>query len=492
LSEEQKTPGQDLNLNVAMNLGPESAGTEGQRNDANPDPVPQTGAFLAQADLANDNHDAVTHPRGLNSAAELYKPPPSFDLVKDAGSVKVSFVLWRGRDPAFSTHGRGASYQGKSYSVPHLPAAVFDAMYLPTNVTTDFSARQVFEGVCHILRGCPALSDAQCELLSFWCIATWFADRLDFIPRMTITGSRYAADLLFALLRRLCRRAILLAGIKPAVLQQIPINLLLPTLLIRQINASKSANELLDASDRRNYFVACGKELNHYYCAKCIYVGERYDPQHAGKGLYIHFARNASFSRVELPSENTTQDLQNQLFTYRSFYLNRRFDRDTAQLSHLSGSELMLQFDMIAQRLGAVIFEDSELCDRMLDLLKTQNEQLRVDGASGIEATVLRSLLSHCHENEPHVYVHTIAAGANQIWSECGETSKLGNEKVGHVLRKLGLYTRRLGYEGRGLVLDKSQQLRVHQLAFEYDVLSAIPECGHCHKLQAPDSEELM
>jgi hypothetical protein len=55
LSEEQKTPGQDLNLNVAMNLGPESAGTEGQRNDANPDPVPQTGAFLAQADLANDN-----------------------------------------------------------------------------------------------------------------------------------------------------------------------------------------------------------------------------------------------------------------------------------------------------------------------------------------------------------------------------------------------------------------------------------------------------
>ncbi len=224
---------------------------------------------------------------------ELYEPAPSFDLVKKEDSISASFVEWRGHCPNFSTHDGGATYNGYRYTVPQLPAPIYNAMHLPANVTSDFSAHQVFEGIRRVLRGCPALSDQQCELLSFWCMATWFADQMDFIPRMTITGPRYAADLLLALLSRVCRRAILLAGIKPATLQQIPMKKLTPTLLIRQIKPGKSANELLDASDRRRYFVACGKQLMEFYCAKCVYVGEEYDAKQADNGLYIHLWRNA-------------------------------------------------------------------------------------------------------------------------------------------------------------------------------------------------------
>src|SRR5579862_4374275 len=146
LSEEPNTPGQDLNLSVTMGLGrsTEPAGSEGQRNDANANPAPQTGAVLARPDLPKDKTEAVTPPTELNAATELYEPSPSFDLVKDGGSVKISFLVWRGHDPRFSTHGKKASYKGKSYTVPQLPAAIYDAMYLPTNVTSNFSARQVF------------------------------------------------------------------------------------------------------------------------------------------------------------------------------------------------------------------------------------------------------------------------------------------------------------------------------------------------------------
>ena len=49
-----------------------------------------------------------------------------------------------------------------------------------------------------------------------------------------------------------------------------------------------------------------------------------------------------------------------------------------------------------------------------------------------------------------------IAAGANQIGSERGESSKLSNEKVGHVLKKLGLRTRH-DMNGRALVFDPSK-----------------------------------
>lgn len=420
---------------------------------------------------------------------ELYEPCESFDLVEKEGSINVSFVEWKGHRPRFSTHGWECTYNGQHYTVPRLPGPVYDAMHLPTHVTTDFAAHQVFEGLCRVLRGCPALSDQQCELLSFWCLATWFADEMDFIPRMTITGPRYAVDLLFALLSRVCRRAILLAGIKPATLQRIPIKEFMPTLLIRQVKPGKSASELLDASDRRRYFVACGKELLNFYCAKCVYVGEPYDAKHADNGLYIHLGRNSPSAKVAYPSAEETQHLQNQLFTYRSFYRDR-FGQQVVQVS--GDDELLLQLDMIAYRLCSVIFEDCELQERLVELLKTQNEQNRADGASGIEATVLKSVLSHCHENESQTYVRDIAATANRIWLEQGETSKLTNEKVGHVLKKLGLYSRRLNSQGRGLALDKAQQLRVHELAFEYDVLPVVPQCGHCHNQQAPPSKEVM
>lgn len=432
--------------------------------------------YLARGDYANC----------WDPDLEFYEPCESLDLVQKGGSINLSFVKWKGHRPRISTHGSEATYKDQYYRVPRLPASIYDAIYLPTNVTTDFSAHQVFDGVCRVLRGCPALSDQQCELLSSWCMATWFADQMDFIPRMTITGPRYAADLLFALLSRVCRRAILLAGVKPATLQQIPIKELMPTLLIRQINPGKSASELLDASDRRRYFVACGKELVDFYCAKCVYVGEQYDAKHAGNGVYIHLGRNAPLPTVSYPSAEATEHLQNQLFSYRAFYLDR-FDCNRSRIP--GNHELLLQLDMIAYRLRAVIFEDPELQERIVDLLTGQNEQIRVDGANGIEAAVLKSVLSYCHENDSQVYVRDIAAAANRIWIEQGESSKLSNEKVGHVLKKLGLYSRRLDQAGRGLVLDKSQQLRVHQLAFEYDVLPAVPECGYCQTLQGRELE---
>jgi hypothetical protein len=372
--------------------------------------------------------------------------------------------------------------------VPRLPGPIYDAMRLPTNVTTDFSARQVFEGICGVLRGCPALSDRRCELLSSWCLATWFADLMDFIPRMTITGPRYAADLLFDLLACVCRRAILLAGIKPATLQQIPVKDFMPTLLIRQIKPGKSVNELLDASDRRQCFVACGKQLVDIYCAKCVYAGEPYDAQLADKGLYIHLGHNAPAAKAGYPSQETTQHLQNQLFTYRSFYRDR-FEQGAYQVP--KRDELLLQLNMIAYRLCSVIFEDRELQGRILELLQTQNGQMLVDRASGIDAIVVQAVLALAHRDEPQIYVRDIAAAANQICDEQGESMKLSAEKVGHALKRLGLYTRR-DIKGRGLVLDKDTQIRVHQLSLEYGVLPVVPQCGYCHNLQVPPSEEVM
>jgi hypothetical protein len=63
---------------------------------------------------------------------------------------------------------------------------------------------------------------------------------------------------------------------------------------------------------------------------------------------------------------------------------------------------------------------------------------------------------------------------------------------VGHVLKSLGLYSRRVGNAGRGLMLEKSVQLQAHNLGSAYNVLPAEPACCHCQEMQGGDSQRLM
>jgi hypothetical protein len=109
---------------------------------------------------------------------------------------------------------------------------------------------------------------------------------------------------------------------------------------------------------------------------------------------------------------------------------------------------------------------------------------------------VLRAVLRHCHQaDEQQVFVREIAATANQMYSEEGESLNISSETVGHVLKNLGLYTRRLGNAGRGLVLDKATQSRAHELGHANEVLSGsagVPACGYCHKLQVQQTQEVV
>lgn len=60
------------------------------------------------------------------------------------------------------------------------------------------------------------------------------------------------------------------------------------------------------------------------------------------------------------------------------------------------------------------------------------------------------------------------------------------------ILKYLGLYSRRIGNAGRGLIFDKATQSQTHRLSHAYDVLDSQPSCEHCHELQQPQSEEVV
>ena len=116
----------------------------------------------------------------------------------------------------------------------------------------------------------------------------------------------------------------------------------------------------------------------------------------------------------------------------------------------------------------------------------------RVDRATGVNGLVLRAVLFHCHQEEPRKFVREIAATANRFYAEDGESLRVSSETVGHALKYLGLYSRRLGNAGRGLIFDKATQAHAHRLSHAHDVLTSEPSCEHCHELQPSQSEEVV
>ena len=103
---------------------------------------------------------------------------------------------------------------------------------------------------------------------------------------------------------------------------------------------------------------------------------------------------------------------------------------------------------------------------------------------------VLKAVLFHCHEGEQQkVFVRDLAATVNNTYRDEGEPLKISNERLGHVLKNLGLYTQRLNNAGRGLVLDNATRIRAHELSYANEVLPETPACGHCQRLHVQQSQ---
>jgi hypothetical protein len=395
----------------------------------------------------------------------LFTPQPS-------GSLRLE------RDPEIH-------YQGRWYSVPSMPLGLLNSLVLPNKLEAFPSARQLFFSIFELLQKHAPLPWPERSLVTYWSMATWFPDCLPLCPALVITGTASAADLLLRTLLAVCRRPLLLADVSPAVLRALPLGELMPTLLIRSSQTSSRLSALLDSSTRPGYLVSSGRDFQQFYCPKCVYVGEDVgEGIKTSSSIRVHVGGKIGTPFQPPPTEDVVRHFQNRLLAYR--LLNR--DQVTNSKFRISG--FRPEASAIGEALGATIVDDPELQGGITLLLKAHDEQSRVDRASGSAGMVLRALLFHCHEQrEPQVFVHEIAATLNRIAGQEGEVIHLSSEKVGHILKNLGLYSQRLGSNGKGLLLEKATQIRVHRLCQAYDVLAPAPACSFCQNLQNAESD---
>jgi hypothetical protein len=186
---------------------------------------------------------------------------------------------------------------------------------------------------------------------------------------------------------------------------------------------------------------------------------------------------NAGFAvqKVKPLSEARFTTLLNQLVSYRSKNLVKAYKSD------FDASELPVESRSIANALGACVVDSPKLQSELVSLLAPQAEQRHAERSSSPEGVTIEALLALCHQGKTQLLAGEIAVEVNRISKTRGERLECSPEKIGHMLKKVGLFTRRLGQVGKGLVVDQTTLARVHQLSTAYGCVRLGEEDENLH-----------
>jgi hypothetical protein len=357
---------------------------------------------------------------------------------------------------------------------------------LPTRPEPYGTTVELFIRIKQTIAERTGLAERASALLTFWIFSTWCQEALWLAPCLVITASPYEGEVVLRTLRSFCYHPLPTAGMNSANLNAI--NWLLnPTLLISEPNLGKRMAALLGHSTTQGYTVIASERNDlDYFGPKAIFVGGNLQTEWALRHC-IHL--NAiPISKVESNnasplSEETTLGFQNKLLQYRLGNLARvrRLDFDATCLSHEASA--------IANALGNCIIDAPALQAELVSLLKPLAGQQLADRSESLEAVAIEAALALCHKGKDQVFVREIASEVNLLQQAHGEKLLFTPEAVGHKLKKLGLFTRRLGQGGKGLVMDNATKTLLHEVAIAYLGKDSIQVNGNLHCPLCPQNQ---
>ena len=306
------------------------------------------------------------------------------------------------------------------------------------------------------------LSEEASALLTYWSISTWFSDGLSLAPGLSITGSAQEGDAVLRTLRNFCHYPFLMAGISIAGLKKMSWSYR-PTILSFEPNLSKQMASFLSCSARRGYLVDASDGFRDYYGPKAIYAGK--DLPVDGKllaSIHVTATATTAAAQVQPLTESTVVSFQNQLLRYRL--------KNLVKVENSSFNAPVLPLDMrpTANALGSCIIDSPQLQSKLISLLTPVADQRDADRSASLECVTLEATINLCHEGKTQIFVGEIATEVNRIAKARGERLNYSAEPLGHLLKRVGLFTRRLGKAGKGLVMDLATITRVHELAAVY------------------------
>jgi hypothetical protein len=325
-----------------------------------------------------------------------------------------------------------------------------------------------------MIAGRTSLPDNVSAMVAFWAISTWFQEAFPVIPCLVITGPAHEAMVVLRVLRDLCRTPTLLAGLRRADLKDLNGH---RTLLISEPNLDNRTAALLGILTNRDFILL--EQGSYLYCAgsRAVYIGEDPAIHRIQHSLYIDAAARP-LAKPPDPSwslPGTIDNLRQRILEYR--------DRNMEEARCLTFNPCGLspEAHAMANALGSCLVDATQLQTELVALLRPTDQQRIADRSDGVEALVVRAAFALCHQDKGEVFVKEIAVEVNRLLVARGETRQLSPGKVGHKLKKVGLYTRRLSQVGNGLTLDQVTTVRIHEVAAGYLGEDSIKEDENLH-----------
>jgi hypothetical protein len=323
------------------------------------------------------------------------------------------------------------------------------------------------------------------ELVAYWVLSTWFQDALTVLPCLVITGPTYDAMVLLNVLRTFCWEPAMVSGFRRSNVKAL--NWTGHTILISEPYLDKRTAALLGNLTDRNCLVVAGDSLTRCSKSTAIYAGENpvtHDIQHA---IHVHITATNAAPPVRPPwLPETIERLPVHLDQYRETNL------DYVRGWQFVPSGLPSAAAAIAAALGICILDAPKHRNKLVALLKAQNQQQRSQRSGNIDALVVEGVLSLSQQEQAEVFTAGIADEVNRLLELRGERSKLSPETVGRRLRKLGLRTHRLSLAGNGLRFDKAAIALIQQLAAVHVEEVLLVDNENPHSAQTIDNTHVM
>lgn len=412
------------------------------------------------------------------SVIEMISGPP--------GSEKPHLLLW---DGSAATVGPRVEHGGRGYEAPALDPSLQRAMRLPGGCSTYRSARELFTQIRDLFPHYLGLPESDSGLVACFVISTWLADRLSRTPALTISGPHDQVGIeLLRLLGCLCRRPLLLAELTPGTFRSLPMYLS-PTLLLAQPELRPSMQRLLDASSYHGlHLVGNGGRIIDLCCAKAILCGDDAaldDLSSQVIRIALSPTRLQPSALDEQAQNEIANDFQPRLLLYRLNNLRK------ASASEVDVSKFSFEMRPLALALAQCFSEDSELAREVVQLLQTQDAEVREQRSRDPNCAILELLLAMIHEGKQGaVRVNVLTMDVNVILRSRGEILEFSPEEIGGRLRKMKI-PRHENSSGREVVFNRDNSQRVHRLAQTYALLGGCVQrgCPDCNQAQVAVSE---
>jgi hypothetical protein len=449
-------------------------------------------AGLSHCSDANNAFGAPSKESGDNSVTEIdfaeLRDGTLVELVEDSKNPgRTSFAVWKGGEVRFADR---IEQDGQVFVPLPRKNEVLGCLRLPSTVKPYESVQALLCRLEALISKCVAVDKKYLQVLADFVLSTWFVDRLEVAPYLSVVGlPQSGKTTVLKVLSLVCRRPLLIADVTSASFYHACARFM-PTMLIDEagsIGNSRSLRHMLRSGTTRDVLAVRKNRIFHCYGAKVICWLEPPDDAALNSRCILipmFESKSSALIRADEPKvQQMAADLQAQLLRFRLE------NYKTVQPAAVAGDEVLRPRTRdLLRALSAGHARDAQRCQGLLKFFES-GEAVPLEPLNPEHNAVLRALFAMIHIGDfSFIYISHLADKVNRFLEQSGDRLRLLPRKVGAVLTSFGFTNRTRTNSGWVLYLSQQDAERLHQLAACYGIdgfkdrfLSMSPEdCSLC------------